>query len=448
MECITAEWFRELTSGRRPWVCEVVLRYSLRTRNATRKTALNNAYKDGDGDEGGDDDDDDDDDDLINTLCASSSSPSTASSGGDVVVVTALHDGLGNQMFQAAFGSLLLHDLQRDGGATNHNKKRARQRRLVLLDVASLGKLSPDSKSGRSGPKKLNRSSGASALLWRLFPALRRESVFFGAASAAPEQRDAAVETCVGAIRSSLTPAAPSGAAPTVASSNVRVIKLSDKRGSGSGGFVQQFRPLSYVRSDGNGAGDDSPATECVFVDGFFQDPFLYERSRDQVKRLFRMTVEEQQPRSQEELDSFSSSAPAVRHPMLDALEKWSTASGDFDEERGKQQKMQQTEKKQKTVDSKEDDKEEKRRSARGGGGGGGGASGGGVLRVGSSREAVVHLRTCEGNRGGINSRRTQDLSRSFYPSLPVSYFREALGGPRRHTWDVLWIVAPVRSKK
>ena len=49
---------------------------------------------------------------------------------------------------------------------------------------------------------------------------------------------------------------------------------------------------------------------------------------------------------------------------MLDALEKWSTASGDFDEERGKQQKMQQTEKKQKTVDSKEDDKEEKRRSS------------------------------------------------------------------------------------
>jgi len=230
------------------------------------------------------------------------------------------------------------------------------------------------------GKGTAKRSAGAAAILVALFPNL-------GAQVVSSLSNSSTAHACLRALQSRGAWNTASSQTPSSAESAPFTLgRVTDTdrlwrawgHSPGPKGRLEQLQ-ASWVFSDGDDAATHNRASACVLVDGFFQSTALYERRHAYVKHLFHI---ETTP----EPTAVSSLRPLLPPPAAD------TAAG-------------------KTSPS--------RRATSGVSGGRSSAAaswqnqwihhpmlGSSPLRAPNSKDAVVHLRTCEANRGSASDLR------------------------------------------
>ena len=276
------------------------------------------------------------------------------------MVAVTLHDGVGNQLFQFSFASLLSQALG------------AHQLFLDPMQLVASG--SPRLQKGQ-----VKRSAGSERMLRTMFPA------GFGEENSGSR----AVEVCRQAILSQ-------DVSRTNPVTTIDVSDISRKWRQTSKNFFDQWGVLAAMSELGRpGAKGKAGAPNCILVDGYFQQTWLYEAWRPQLTRILRpnmlrVTDEPNKPpsgaRSSIKGSADTATRSVMRHPALPHSS----------------------------------------------------------MMAPGHRDAVLHVRTCESNRphavGG-------NLSRSFYPSLPFEFYATILAR-RSGSWKQAWIVAPLSCTK
>lgn len=252
-------------------------------------------------------------------------------------------------MFQVLFGRLLANDL----GAE-----------LVVFDASEA-----NGKGQGRGKGNAKRSAGAAAILVALFPNLNAQV-------ASKLSNSSTAHACVTALQSpNAWGTASSSSSTEISSFTLGRVTDIDRLWRAWGHFPgpkgrsEQLRaPWAFHRDDGGG--NDRPSA-CVLVDGFFQSTALYEQRHAYVNHLF-------------EVGATIELADASSPPLLLPPPAADTAAGKPSPPRrggstlGRQSWLRHP------------------------------MLGPSPLRAPTFNDAVVHLRTCEANRGGASNLRCE----------------------------------------
>ena len=317
---------------------------------------------------------------AVSELC-SGVSPTKPVEAAPTVVMVALHEGLGNQLFQSIFGRLLAESLGASilfldddpGGLPSKARKSNSSAKHKLLSDPIV----PVSSSIIEGKNK--RSFGAATVLQALFPNLVSGAFVSSNLTQSRSPGDYAVRSCTEALRANAVE-------DLAIFTDIDHVWRSHGYGPGPKNFLSQFNKFW-----GRSSSSESSKPQCILVDGYFQKPFLYQSSKNIIQSWLRLesttTNTKLNPDNYlslgtetQRIHSYNNKRLWIHHHML-----------------------------------------------------------GNSIQAPGPRDVVIHLRTCENNRRGPDMK---NLSKAFYPPLPLSYYTDILESIDEK-WDTAWVVGP-----